>query len=69
MNNIKYNEVYRVYRDELNLNIIYVNSRISTIPCKNENEISRLISEIKEGASKQLIHLEVYNGLDEAKSH
>ena len=69
MSNIKYNEIYRVYRDGLNLNIMYINSRVSTIACKSEDEISKLITGMKDEAAKQLMHLEVYNGLDEAKSH
>ena len=69
MNNIKYSEIYRVYRDGLNLNIMYVNSKVSTITCKSEEDMTKLITGMKEEAAKQLMHLEVYNGLNEAKSH
>ena len=69
MNNIKYSEIYRVYRDGLNLNIMYVNSKVSTIACKSEEDMTKLITGMKDEAAKQLMHLEVYNGLNEAKSH
>lgn len=69
MNSIKYKEIYRVYKDGLNLNIVYVSSKVSTITCKNEDEMSRLVAGMKEEAAKQLMHLEVYDGLNEAKSH
>lgn len=62
-------EIFSMYTDDLKLNILYVNKKVSTISCKTKEELNALIKHIKDEAKKHLINLEVYNGLDEAKSN
>ena len=67
MNNIDYSTIYRIYKEDLNINIIFVNNRVSTIKCKDYNEMDKLLTNMIAEAKQQLMNLEVYNGLDEAK--
>lgn len=68
MSNIDYSTIHRVYKEGLNINIIFVNNRVTTITCKSREEMDKLLTNMITEAKQQLMNLEVYNGLDEAKS-
>lgn len=69
LENIKVFYIHRIYKENRDIILWFVDGHRVTYDNLTEEEEKELIKQLQEKFEKEHVILEVYNGLNEAKSH